>query len=222
VIVTRRRRKPFPWRRLILPVLAIALVVFAIAWPPSRSVITGGPLSPLWQNISDRTAAITAPFRFSLILSQLTDEKHLYMMSQNQVADLTSQLSAKDKQIASLNAQIGQLQSQAANARGAGPAASTQPAVQPAAQAAQGGGTSLASSIGGDQSSAATDEMRRTAQVWADMDPESAAKVVQRLPVPYVAQVLGLMSADDAGAILDQVPPAFAARVTQENPGLKR
>ncbi len=51
VIVTRQRRKPFPWRRLILPVVAIGLVVFAFVWPPSRNVIlNGGPLSPMLQN----------------------------------------------------------------------------------------------------------------------------------------------------------------------------
>ncbi len=53
------------------------------------------------------------------------------------------------------------------------------------------------------------------------MQPENAAKVVQRLPIPYVAEVLALMSPDDAGSILDAVPPAFAAQVTQENPSLK-
>jgi len=42
------------------------------------------------------------------------------------------------------------------------------------------------------------------------------------LPIPYVAEVLALMSPDDAGSILDAVPPAFAAQVTQENPSLKR
>ncbi|MGB8798592.1 MAG: hypothetical protein WCC70_13655, partial [Candidatus Aquilonibacter sp.] len=73
-----------------------------------------------------------------------------------------------------------------------------------------------------DTTSNATPEMRRTAQVWANMQPENAAKVVQRLPIPYVAEVLALMSPDDAGSILDAVPPAFAAQVTQENPSLKR
>jgi hypothetical protein len=34
--------------------------------------------------------------------------------------------------------------------------------------------------------------------------------------------VLALMSADDAGAILDAAPTAFVAQVTQENPQLKR
>ena len=221
MIVTRRRRKPFPWRRFILPLLAIALVVFAIAWPPSRNVITGGPLSPIWQNLSARMATITAPFRFSLVLQQLADAKHQYMTSQTQVADLTSQLAAKDKQIASLNSQIGDLQSQAASSRGgSAPAPSAQPAAQPAAQS--NGTTASASTLGADQSPAATAEMRRTAQVWASMDPESVSKVVTRLPIPYVAQVLALMSADDAGAILSSVPPAFAAQLTQENPGLKR
>ena len=53
------------------------------------------------------------------------------------------------------------------------------------------------------------------------MEPDNAAKVVQRLPVPYVARVLAQMSPDAVGAILDAVPATFAAQLTQENPQLK-
>ncbi|MBV8488941.1 MAG: hypothetical protein JO199_00325, partial [Candidatus Eremiobacteraeota bacterium] len=49
MIVTRQRRKAFPWRRFILPVVAIALVIFAFVWPPSHNVIFGGPMSPAFR-----------------------------------------------------------------------------------------------------------------------------------------------------------------------------
>ena len=214
MIVTRRRRKPFPWRRLILPVVAIGLVAFAIAWPPSRNVVTGGPLGPLWQNLGTRFDTIAAPFHFAAQNQLLTDRNRQIEQLQAQVADLQSKSAAKDKQITALNAQIGQLQSQAASA-----AAAPAPSVGPATGSQAATSSSTTST---DAGSNATPQMRRTAQVWANMEPENAAKVVQRLPVPYVAQVLALMAPDDAGAILDAVPPAFAAQLTQENPGLKR
>jgi flagellar motility protein MotE (MotC chaperone) len=216
VIVTRRRRKPFPWKRLILPVIAIALVVFAFVWAPSRNVIAGGPLQPLMQNLSDRFSAIAAPFHFAAQNQVIADRNKQIMQEESQIADLQTQIAAKDKQITSLNSQIGELQTQAANARGAAPAPSAEPA------AAAGASNPLAQSGGGDLSASATQDMRRTAQVWANMDPSNAAKVIQRLPIPYVARVLALMSPDDAGAILDTAPPAFVAQVTQENPQLKR
>jgi flagellar motility protein MotE (MotC chaperone) len=220
VIVTRRRRKPFPWRRLILPVVAIGLVAFAIAWPPSRNVVTGGPLGPLWQNLGGRFDTIAAPFHFAAQNQLLTDRNRQIVQLQTQITTLQTQSTAKDKQISALNAQIGQFQAQAASSRGGAASPSTAPASSQGASATQ--NAAAGASNGADPpSSNATTEMRRTAQVWANMEPENAAKVVERLPVPYVAQVLALMSPDDAGAILDAVPPAFAAQLTQENPGLK-
>jgi flagellar motility protein MotE (MotC chaperone) len=216
VIVTRRRRKPFPWKRLILPAIAIALVAFVFIWAPSRSVITGGPMQPLMQNIGARFDAIAAPFHFAAQNQVITDKNKQIVRLQAQIAELQTQSAAKDKEIGSLNSQIGQLQTQAANSRGA----SFAPAAPTTVNAGQ--ANPLAQSSGGDLTSGATQDMRRTAQVWANMQPENAAKVIQRLPIPYVARVLALMSPDDAGAILDAVPPAFAANVTQENPVLKR
>ncbi len=216
MIVTRRRRKPFPWKRLILPAIAIALVVFAFVWAPSRNVITGGPLQPLMQNLGARFDTIATPFHFAAQNQVITDKNKQIVQLQSQISDLQTQSAAKDKQISSLNAQISQFQTQAANSRGAGAAA---PSAAPAAGSPNNPTTT---SGGSDLASNATQDMRRTAQLWANMQPENAAKVVQRLPVPYVARVLALMSPDDAGAILDAVPPAFAAQLTQENPSLKR
>ncbi|MDQ2992636.1 MAG: hypothetical protein M3R30_07465 [Candidatus Eremiobacteraeota bacterium] len=54
------------------------------------------------------------------------------------------------------------------------------------------------------------------------MDPENAVKVVQKLPVSYVAHILALMSPDAVGPILDALPPAYAASLTQEHPELRR
>ncbi|HTU71473.1 MAG TPA: hypothetical protein VMF11_14310 [Candidatus Baltobacteraceae bacterium] len=217
MIVTRRRRKPFPWKRLILPVIAIALVSFAIAWPPSRNAITGGPMAPMWQTVGSRFSTVAAPFRFAAQNQLLTAKNRLIKQLQSQIAGLQSQSEAKDKQISSLNAQIAQLQSQAANAR----STTTAPVAAPST-ASLGVASGSAVSASGDLSAGATQDMRRTAQIWASMEPENAAKVVQRLPVPYVARVFALMSPDDAGAILDALPAAFAAQLTQENPELKR
>jgi flagellar motility protein MotE (MotC chaperone) len=54
------------------------------------------------------------------------------------------------------------------------------------------------------------------------MEPDNAAKVIQKLPVPYVARVFSQMSPDAVGAILDALPSTYAAELTQENPELKR
>lgn len=216
MIVTRRRRKPFPWKRLILPAVAIALVIFAFVWGPSRGVITGGPMQPLMQNVGARFNTIAAPFHFAAQNQVITDKNKQIAQLQAQITDMQTQSTAKDKQISSLNAQISQLQTQAANTRASAPV----PSAAPAANGAQ--ANPLAQASGGDLTSDASQDMRRTAQVWANMQPENAAKVIQRLPIPYVARVLALMSPDDAGSILDAAPPAFVAQVTQENPSLKR
>jgi flagellar motility protein MotE (MotC chaperone) len=64
--------------------------------------------------------------------------------------------------------------------------------------------------------------MKRTADYWAAMDPENAAKVAQRLPTSYVARILALMPTEAAGTLLDNLPPTFAAKLTQEKPQLQR
>lgn len=214
MIVTRRRRKPFPWRRLILPVIAIALVVFAFTWAPSRNVITGGPIGPLWQKASDTFGTVATPFHFAAQNQVIQDRNHQIVVLQQQLAVAQSASAAKDKQISSLNAQISQLQTQAANAQAAPSAAP----VTAATPGAAGGDTAAATGA----TSSQTTEDSRTAQYWANMEPDNAAKVIQKLPVPYVARVFSQMSPDAVGAILDALPATYAAELTQENPQLKR
>jgi flagellar motility protein MotE (MotC chaperone) len=218
VIVTRRRRKAFPWKRFILPVVAIGLVILAMSWQPSRNLITGGPLAPFWQDTSSSFDSIAAPFHFAAQNQLLTDRNRQIVALQAQIASLQSEGAAKDRQISNLNDQIEQLEVQAA-ARGSSNAL---PPAQTSSVTSAPVGIAAASHSFGDLAAGATQDMRRTADYWANMEPENAAKVVQRLPVPYVARVLALMSPDAVGAILDALPATYAAALTQENPELKR
>jgi len=219
VIVTRQRRKPFPWRRLILPLIAIALVVFAFMWPPSRNVITGGKLAPIWATLGSTYDKVATPFHFAAQNQLLTDRNAQIAALQKQVADLQSQVGDKTKSVTSLNAQIAQLESQAASSRAG---ASAAPGASPGAVTAPGASPAAGGAVGNDLSSGATPDMRRTAAYWANMEPDNLAKVLPKLPVPYVARILALMSPDSVGAILDALPAAYVAQLTSENPELKR
>ena len=88
MIVTRQRRKPFPWRRLILPLIAIALVVFAFSWGPSRNVITGGPMGPLWNTVGSTFDKVATPFHFAAQNQLITDRNKQILALQNQITDL--------------------------------------------------------------------------------------------------------------------------------------
>jgi len=218
VIITRQRRKPFPWRRLILPIIAIGLVVFAFVWEPSRNVITSGPAAPLWNTVGTTFDKVAVPFHFAAQNQKLTDANKQIVALNAKLADLQAQMVTRDKQITDLNSQIAQLQSQAASARsGASPApvaASAAGAAAPAVGASPGAASDL--------TAGATPDMRRTAQDWTNMDPSNLAKVLPKLPTPYVARILALMSPDDVGPILDALPATYAAQLTQEHPELKR
>jgi hypothetical protein len=217
VIVTRQRRKPFPWRRLILPLIAIALVVFAFSWGPSRNVITGGPMGPLWNTVGSTFDKVATPFHFAAQNQLITDRNKQILALQNQVADLQTAATASKKTAADLNAQIGQLQQQLASAHNA-PSAAPGASSAPGALASPG----AAGATANDLTTGATADMRRTAQYWANMEPDNLAKVLPKLPIPYVARVLALMSPDNVGAILDALPAAYVAQLTSENPELKR
>ncbi len=218
MIVTRQRRKPFPWKRLILPVIAIALVMFAFVWAPSRNVIVNGPMAPVWRASGTAYGAVAKPFNFAAQNELLTEKNKQLVALQKQVSDLQSQVSAKDKKISDLTGQVQQQQLQAANAKPA-PAAA---APAQASTSANTGDVSASQSSGSDLAAGASADMRRTASFWGNMEPENAAKVIQRLPVPYVAHVMALMSPDGVGAILDALPPAYAAKLTQDHPELKK
>lgn len=224
MIVTRKRRKPFPWKRLILPVIAIALVIFAFVWAPSRNVIANGPMAPVWRASDTAYGTVAKPFNFAAQNELLTEKNKQILALQKQVSDLQAQSSVKDKKIGDLNGQVQQAQLQAANPK---PTAAGAPVNAPVAATQSGasgatGDVSASQSSGSDLAAGASADMRRTASFWGNMEPENAAKVIQRLPVPYVAHVMALMSPDAVGAILDALPPAYAAKLTQDHPELKK
>ena len=221
MIVTRKRRKPFPWKRLILPVIAIALVVFAFAWTPSRNVISNGPMAPAWRASGSAVDAIAKPFNFAAQNEMLTEKNKQIVALQKQIADLQSQSATKDKKIGDLGGQVQQLQLQAANPKvSAAPKASASDAQAEASNASS--AVASQASAGSDLSQGATPDMRRTATYWGNMEPENAAKLIQRLPIPYVAHILALMAPDNVGAILDALPAGYAAQLTQDHPELKK
>ncbi|HEY8313150.1 MAG TPA: hypothetical protein VIG51_03165 [Candidatus Baltobacteraceae bacterium] len=207
MIVTRRRRKAFPWKRVVLPLLAVGLLVAAIVWPPSQQWLATGPFAPLWRSAQP----VAAPFHFAAQNRAIADRTREIATLRAQVADAKAQITDRDKQISSLRTQVNQLQTQAALAQS--PARASVSSV-PAPQST--------SAAFGDLAQGATQDMRRTAQEWGAMDADAAAKVVQKLPLPYVAHIFALMSPDSAGAILEALPPAYAASLTQEHPELRR
>ncbi|MGC8485326.1 MAG: hypothetical protein ACP5O6_06785 [Candidatus Baltobacteraceae bacterium] len=215
MIVTRQRRKPFPVGRIILPLVAILAILGAFIWPPSRAAILSGPLSPLWNTLGSRFAVVAAPFHFAAQNQLIARRNREIVTLQAQLADAQRSLAAAQKSTAALKARVVQLDAQVAQTH----AKAAAPGVAPTATPGAFGATSAAA--GSDLAASATPDDRRVAADWAAMDPSNAAKVVQRLPVPYDAKIFSLMSASDVGAILDALPPAFAARITQENPTLK-
>lgn len=215
MIVTRQRRKKFPWRRVLLPLLAIVLLVAAVSWAPSRNFMANGPLAPVIKAAAPGWNAMTAPLRFEAQNKILGDQKQQIAALQKQLDDAKKQIGDRDKQISALTTQLNDAQQQLA-LKSSAPAGPVKKAATPSMAAS----TAVASA--NDLSSGASADMRRTAQVWGAMDAEAAAKVVQRLPVAYVARVMAVMSPDTVGPILEAVPPTYAAQLTREHPELQR
>ncbi|HKU66633.1 MAG TPA: hypothetical protein VJP85_02550 [Candidatus Baltobacteraceae bacterium] len=198
MIVTRQRRKPFPWKRVLIFTALIALLAGAFSWAPSRNWIATGPLAPVWKPIAAPFDSLAQSRTISTQSAQIAD-------LQKQLQQARSDVTNRDKQVSQLQTQVNDAQQQAALAGAAKPAA---PPVQASAPPAA------------DLSAQATPDMRRTAAVWSAMDSEAAAKIVQKLPQDYVARIFALMSPDAVGAILENLPASYAARLTQEHPQL--
>lgn len=213
MIVTRQRPKPRQVHKILLPIIAIVLLALVFILPPSRNIVVNGPAAPVWRVAGNVFGGIAKPFHFSAMNNEITVRDRQIAQLNSQIGGLKNQISDRDKQISALQSQINQMAQQNANA-GAKSAVKAPPLPKDTSGlGAQSGGSDLAAS--------ATPDMRRTATQWAAMDAESAAKVVVKLPVPYVARVLALMPADAAGQILGAVPPSYAAALTQEHPELR-
>lgn len=220
MIVTRKRKKPFPWKRLLLPVAALALVGFALSWGPSRNAMSTGPMAPLVRSTQAYFDTIAAPFHFAAQNEKITSANRQIAALQVQVSVAKGDSQSKDKKIADLQKQLDDAQTQLASATGNTAQASARGATL-GRSSPRPGPTNVALT-GPDLSTNVSPDMKRTADYWAAMDPENAAKVAQRLPPSYVAHVLALMPTEAAGTILDNLPPTFAAKLTQEHPELKQ
>lgn len=199
MLVTRQRKKRFPWKRLVAPLVLLALVALAFTFSPSRAWIAA-QTSPVWKPLASPLDAVAQR-------KALADSSRRIAALRMQLDEAQKQLAARDKRIAALQAQV-------------------QDAAQPAAAANKATPRPLAGAQptpgADDLAQQATPDMRRTAAEWSAMDADSAAKVVQKLPVEYVARVFAVMTPDSAGAILESLPVSYAAALTQERPELKR
>ena len=199
MIVTRQRKKRFPWKRLLAPAVLLAVLGLALWWTPSRTWIAN-ETAPMWKPVA-------APFNAVAQQKALADSSKQAASLEAQLADARAQIADRDKQISRLQTQLNDAQQQAVDVPSPAPAATASAAPGP---------------NGSDLAQQATPDMRRTAAEWASMDSESAAKVVQKLPIEYVARVFAVMSPDAAGAILENLPASYAAQLTQDHPELKR
>ncbi len=213
MIVTRRRKKPFKWKRYAYPAAVLLLIIVALRWAPAREWLANGPVTtPIWNATAPVWKPLARPFDMAAQQGTINSQASQLDALSAQLADARSQIAARDKQISSLQTQLNQAQQDAALASASHPARTV--AANPASSSAPVASSDLAQD--------GTPDMRRTAQVWSAMDSESAAKVVQKLPDAYVARIFALMSPDAVGAILENLPSGYAARLTQEHPELKR
>jgi len=211
MIATRQRKqKKGSLLPVLLPFAAIVMLIVAVTWPPSRNFIANGPLHPLVDVLDNVWGTVSRPLTFAYQQQQITDRNV-------QIQQLNTKLEAdrkaadfKDAQVTSLQKQIADIQNQAA----AEPSPTAAPAA-PAAAGALGGATGGA---GTPSQNPEADAIHRTAQQWAAMDPEKAAALAQKLPAGYDAAVLGQMSSDSVGPILDALPAGFAAKIVQSGP----
>jgi hypothetical protein len=212
MIVTRQRKKKQSNLPILLPIAAIAMLAIALTWPPSRSFITNGPLKPV-ANVFDGAWGIASrPLSFAYQQQQITDRNQ-------QIKDLNDQLESDRKTQDAQVAQVAQLQKQIAEANSEPDAATPAPAVPLAGQAPLGG---AAPAAGAPAQPGASDAVRRDAQQWSAMDPETAAALVQKLPTAFVSAVFAQMSPDSVGPIMDALPPKVAALIVESgtNPQL--
>ena len=211
MIVTRRRRKPIRWKRILTPVIVLGVVVWAVTWAPSRNWLATGPTAPLWRATQGIWAPVARPFDSVAQMQTIAAQKSEIAALRGQLSQVQAQGAKQAQKISSLTSALNAAQTQAAMARGSAPLHKSAPDLANAASAANPSG--LTAPAPGSVQEA---DMKRAAAVWTDMDSESAAKIVQRLPIDYVMQVFAMMSPDSVGAILENLPPKYAAKLTQE------
>lgn len=213
MIVTRQRRKKFPWKPVLYFTAFIAVIAAALWWTPSRVWLARGPVTtPVWNATAPAWKPLAKPFDVAAQQGTIDSQASEIQRLNAEVTADEAKIADRDKQISQLTTQVNQAQQAAAAPHVSKPAGGV--SANPTAPAV--------AAVSGDLTASATPDMRRTAQEWGAMDSEAAAKVVQHLPDAYVARIFALMTPDSVGAILENLPPGYAARLTQEHPELKR
>lgn len=129
MIVTRQRKKKQSSLPILLPIAAIAMLVIALTWPPSRNFITNGPLKPVATVFDGVWGVVSRPLSFSYQQQQITDRNQ-------EIKALNDKLESDRKASDDKDAQVAQLQKQLAAANAQPEAATPAPAVALAGQAA--------------------------------------------------------------------------------------
>jgi hypothetical protein len=200
MIVTRQRKQKKSSLPILLPIAAIAMLVVALTWPPSRNFITNGPLKPVATVFDTIWGTISRPLTFAYQQQQITDRNE-------QIKELNDKLEADRKVAADKDAQLAALQKQIADAA-AQPEETPSPAAAVPAQGAAGAPAAGAAAP-------VPDTVRLAAQQWSSMDPAKAAALVQKLPAAFVSSVFAQMSPDSVGPIMDALPAKVAALIIQ-------
>jgi flagellar motility protein MotE (MotC chaperone) len=202
VIVTRRRHRRSSSGRLIVPLLALAALSFALAWPPSQRAIANGPLRPVWSAGSEAGSVLARPLSFAGQQQTIADRNR-------EIRELDARLDQERRAKVDAEARAQTLQQHLS-------AESDQPAPVVALPRPMPSVAAAPFAAAGPRA----DQTRRLAATWAAMEPERAAALVQRLPEDHVSRVLGQMDADSAGAILNALPAGAAARISRAIAGL--
>jgi len=207
VIVTRRRRRKVRLGRYVLPLLALAALAVALAWPPSHNAIANGPLKPFWTAAGNVLGVAARPLSFAAQQQTIVD-RNREIRSLNAQLEQSRQAQAADD--ARVTAAQQQVQSLLAQPRpSTAPIARSSPGAIAAAGTAGAGTTEM--TAGGQP---ATDDEKRLGATWAQMDPDKASAIAQRLPVEEVSRILSTMDPGDAAEVLNALPPKLGAQVS--------
>ncbi len=191
-------------RKIVLPLAAIGALVGAIMWPPSHKIIFEGPLGPTIAKLGPVWEQVSRPLHFVAQQQTITEKNREIQILNGQVEQNRKDLAAREDRIKALETQVNGAQSSASAAT---------PAPAPPGPGA--GGAQAVAAAGAGTAGQPDPDVKRTATVWAQMDPESVAGLAQKLPIDYVVRVLAQMTPDQVGQVMEALPPDVAAKITQ-------
>ncbi len=180
MIVTRQRKKRFRWKRALVPALALAAIVSALSYAPSRTWIAArSGLVPLMQQ------------------REIRSDRAQIISLRSQLAAARAQTASDDTQISQLQTQLNDAQQQAAVVKGAAKPVTAATAPPGAADLATQGTPDMrrtAQVWSAMDSDAAAKVVTRlpidyVARVFALMTPDSVGAVLENVPAAYAARL---------------------------------